>query len=501
LTHEQWERTVVDLFRLEDPTGLTEGLREDPGDGAFLFDNNGRDLSVDEALWGGYQRAASELAARVATDPGRLDRILPDGSRDRDHAEAFVRRFGLRAHRRPLTDPEVGEYLTLYDAAPGLYADMAPFEAGVRLVLEAFLQSPFFLYRTELSDEARDGLVALDGWEIASRLSYFLWSSMPDAELFALAEAGDLRDPAVVAEQARRMLREPRAEDVVVRFHQQLLGVEAYRSIRPSETFFPEVAQDLGELAARENELFLRSELVERGGGLGALLTSPRSFVNDDLAAVYGLEGSYGDELVPAELDPDRRPGVFTRVGFLAKNATSRDPDPIHRGVFLAERFNCIQISAPPDDIPPLPEPSGRTNREAIEELTEQPGTVCRSCHEPTINPFGFPFESYDATGGWRTEDRGYAVDPTAAPLIDGEATPVEGAPGLIHAMAASRSVHECYAQHLVEFAFGQEVAPEDRILVQRLGHLSLDDAGVYELLVELATSRAFLMRSAERLP
>jgi hypothetical protein len=501
LTHDQWERTVRDLLRMDRRPGLSEGFRKDPGDAEFLFDNNGRTLSVDQALWRGYQRAAIQLAEQVATDPARLEPILPGGEEGRGQAEDFVRHFGKRVHRRPLTDEQVGEYMGLYAVAPDLYREMPRFEAGIRLMLEAFLQSPHFLYRTELSDEEKDGVIPLSGWEIASRLSYFLWDSMPDDELFSLAESGALRDPHVVAEQAKRMLQDPRADDVIVDFHQQLLEVSEFESIQPSDTFFPEAADDLGELAVRENTRFLQGELIEREGGYYELLTSNRTFVNDDLAAVYGLEGSYGDELVPAELDPDRRAGLFTQVGFLATNATSRDPDPIHRGVFLAERINCIQISAPPNDIPPLPEPSGGTNRQTIEELTEQPGTACQSCHGPTINPFGFPFESYDATGGWRTEDRGQPVDTTAEPPIDGEATPVAGAIELMHAMATSRSVHECYTKHWVEYAFGQPLAAENKILVQRLGERSLERASVDELLVQLVTSEAFLARSTEKLP
>ncbi|MFW5921498.1 MAG: DUF1588 domain-containing protein, partial [Polyangiales bacterium] len=267
-----------------------------------------------------------------------------------------------------------------------------------------------------------------------------------------------------------------------------------------SDTFFPEVADDLGELAVQENEMFIRDELIEREGGWYDLLTSNRTFVNDDLAAIYGVEGSYGDELQPVELDPAERAGLFTQVGFLATNATSRDPDPIHRGVFVAKRINCIRISAPPDDIPSLPAPMEQTNRQTIEDLTEEPGTVCASCHSPTINPFGFPFESYDAVGQWRTEDRGYDIDTTSEPMVDDTPTPVNGALDLVDAMANSEAVHECYAQHWVEYAFGRPLDEEDRVLVSRLGQRSLDRASVEDILVELVSTEAFLARSTEEL-
>ncbi|MFW5921130.1 MAG: DUF1592 domain-containing protein, partial [Polyangiales bacterium] len=238
LTHEQWERTVRTLFRLDATTGMSEGFRSDPGQAGYLFDNNGQSLSVDEALWAGYQRAAVDLAEDITSDPARLEAILPpDDGEARARAERFVRSFGKRAHRRPLTDMQVDEYMALYDAAPALYDGMDPFDAGIRLMLEAFLQSPYFLYRVEQSTNESDGVVPLDGWEIAARLSYFLWDSMPDEELFSLAESGALEDPEVVASQAERMLEDDEAEHVLLDYHRQLLDVDKFESIRPSDTF------------------------------------------------------------------------------------------------------------------------------------------------------------------------------------------------------------------------------------------------------------------------
>src|SRR5690606_5368514 len=133
----------------------------------------------------------------------------------------------------------------------------------------------------------------------------------------------------------------------------------------------------------------------------------------------------FGSDFQQVELNGDQRAGILTQVGFLASHATSVMPDPIHRGVFVAKRLSCLTISAPPDAVPPLPEPGDKTNREAVEEHTEAEGTSCRNCHGVVINPFGFPFESYDAIGAFRTEDNGKPVNTAAAPLIDGEPTPV----------------------------------------------------------------------------
>ncbi len=498
LTHAQWESTVRDLLHLEGETGLAPSLRLDSLPGDAVFDNRGDALEVDEVLWGNYQRAASELADRVTADPALLARLLPPGaSEDEAGAEMLVRELGMRAHRRPLEPTEVEEYMTLYRRGAGLYGSLDAFRSGVRLVIEALLQSPHFLYRVELSDTRVEGIVPLDDYEIASRLSYALWGSMPDEELFAAAAAGMLRDPAGVEVQARRMLDDPRAEQTIVGFHRQLFDVGTFTSIAPSSAAFPEASPQLADYATQEHDLFVREIVFGREGTYRDLLTSTATFANDELARIYGLSGSFGEELVPVTLDASQRRGVFTQVGFLASNATTTDPDPIHRGVFLAERIACIAINAPPLDTPPVAPVAGRTNRQTIEDHTQQPGSICAGCHAQIINPFGFPFESYDALGAWRTEDRGFPVDTTASPPIDGAPTPVRDATELADALADSQWAHECYVQHWIEYALGRDAASEDAALVAELSERSrAGELAVREMVVAIVTSRAFLTRN-----
>jgi hypothetical protein len=504
LTHLQWENTARDLLRLDGPTGVRDALREDPRRGGFLFDNDVERLDVDEALWQGYERAAAALAERVVSSPALLAAILPPavaGEGDRARAERFVREFGRRAHRRPLEAADLVAYMDVYDAAAALDPDRPAFEAGIRLLIEAFLQSPYFLYRLELSGHAQGGTIPLDGYERASRLSYLLWNTMPDDALLDAAAAGTVNSEEGLLAEAERMLDDPRAEDTLLRFHALLLEVDKFASIAPSRAFFPDVPDHLAALALRENELFLRHVLGAYDGGWHDLLTLPETFVNADLARIYGLTGTYGDDFEHASLDASQRRGLFTQVGFLATNASSALPDPIHRGVFLAERISCIHIAAPPNDLPPLPAAEGRTNREVVESHTEQPGTPCASCHTGIINPYGFPFESFDAVGAWQTHDNGYPVDTSASPLIGTDTVAVRGALDLVDRMAEHRAVHECYIQHWVEYAFGRSSADGDRALVGRLGELSLDRASVRRVLAELVASPAFTTRSTEELP
>lgn len=502
LSHVQWENTVQDLLRLPEPTGLSSELRADPFVGGFIFDNNVLSLEVDQALWAGYQRAAVELAELAVTDPEILAAIAPDeGLDEATRAREFVASFGLRAFRRPLDEAELDDYLALFDRGPELYEDTTGFAAGVRLVLEGMLQSPHFIYRVEDSEEIVGNVIPLDSWEIASRLSYFLWNTMPDDALLAAAAAEELGDVDAVRTQALRMLESPRAQAVVERFHHQLLRVDRFASADPSPAFYPEVPEDLGMLATAEHEAFLRHTVFEGDGSWGDLLTSTETFVNDELAKLYGLEGTFGAELTRVDLDPAERRGLFTQIGFLAANSTSANPDPIHRGVFLAKHIVCHTIAAPPDDIPPIPAPDAtQTNREAVEALTEAPGSECVACHSQLINPFGFAFEGYDATGAFRTSDNGKAVDSTATVVLGDGQVAVSSALELVEAMAIDAKVHECYARHWLEFAMARPHEDMDDPLTDRLGAESLEDMSVKDLLVELAVSRPFLTRSVEEM-
>ncbi|MGH1341834.1 MAG: DUF1592 domain-containing protein [Nannocystales bacterium] len=499
LTHTQWENTVQDLLYLDTPTGFSESFRADPSNAGYLFDNSAAALEVDQALWSGYQRAAVDTAALAVTTPAVLAAILPvDGGDDAARAEAFVRDFGMRTFRRPLEEDEVIAYAALFPGAADLYDETTGFDAGVQLVIETMLQSAHFLYRIEASTEADGDVIALNDFEVAQRLSYFLLDSMPDDELFDVAVEGSLTQGDVLEDQARRLLADPRARQVVETFHDDLFDAESYLSASPLPAFYPDAPSDLGELAVQEFHTFVDRTLIDDQGGVYDLLTSNVTYVNDDLAAIYGVTGVTGDEFQRVELDPELRRGLFTQIGFLVGNATGVQPDPIHRGAFISERIACSELPPPPDDIPPLPDVAGLTNREAIEELTEEPGSNCAGCHSVFINPMGFPFENYDSTGAFRTQDDGKTVDPATTVILDGQENPVANAVELADLLAQSPSVHECYAKHWVEYASGRPALPEDEALVHRLAAASLDSsASMQDTLVEIVKSQPFTTRSA----
>jgi hypothetical protein len=494
---------VRDLFRLPVDTGFSSELGQDALPASFLFDNPAEALAVDATQWSGFARAAEHVAEFVTTDATRLAAFVPSGAT----ADSFIRDFGLRAHRRPLSEEDVALYATVFAAGNGAYAGVDAFTGGVRLVIEAMLQSPFFLYRAELTTDVDPALgrVHLDPYEIASRLSYALWQSMPDDELFAAAGAGLLgatSDEGVssVEAQATRMLDDERATRAMISFHDQLLEAEKAMGIAPSPAFFPDAPSNLGEQAIEEQDLFL-ADLFTSGGGFADMLTSTRAFVNEDLARIYGVPGVTGEAMVPVELDPAVRRGLFTRVAWLASNATSVDPDPIHRGVFIARRMACLPLSAPPADIPPLPALSDdQTNRERVEMHTET-NEPCISCHTEVINPYGFPFEMYDATGAVRSvELNGQPIDTATTPLFDNGPEPVANALDLSDKMADSRVFHDCYAEHWLNVTTGRNKSDADTALVQRLGWGSKTGMSIKDLLVEIVTSPAFLERNINEL-
>lgn len=502
LTHSQWEKTIADLFFLDEETELTTEFRSDPRQSGYLFEGNGEALEIDPTLWSAYQRAASQIAERVTNDSADLSAIMPanaDSESDEQRAESFIIEFGARAFRRPLQKDEVQSYMALYQAGLSSYADQSGFSGGIRLVLEGMLQSPHFLYLVESSTAEVDGLIPLNGHERAVRLSYFLWGTMPDAELFAAAADGSLDTEAGVRAQAQRMLRDERARDVFVHFFDKVLDVERYEAIAPSDNLFPDVTDKLSEFAMEETRQFVEREMFEGSGTLRDLLLSTTTYVNSDLADIYGLDGTYGADFVEAALDPAERSGVLTQIGFLAAHATSRDPDPIHRGVFVAKRLSCLTKSAPPDNVPPLPDPEGKSNRQLVEEHTEAPGTSCRNCHSVWINDFGFPFESYDAVGGYRTMDGDHPVDPSGNPPIDGEEVQVGNARDLSSALADSEQYHECMAGHLIAFAQARPDTDDDQAIIEGLGELSRKDAVPFEqLMEEMAVAVSFLNRAVE---
>jgi hypothetical protein len=501
LTLREWENTVRDLLRLDDITGFSSQLPSDAAPAGYLFDNPSQALSVDQTQWAGFQRAAAAATSLVMDDPAALDRLLPPDNGDDDaRATAFIIDFGRRAHRRPLSQADIDGYLQVYRVGRSNHADGSDFAGGVRLVIEAFLQSPFFLYRVELSSVAAGGVIPLTSYEMAQRLSYALWNTMPDDPLFEVAAADQLRTTEDIAAEARRMLDDDRATAMVDHVMGQLWERYRLNSVRPAPARYPDAPVDLGAMAREESQRFLAAQF-QGGGSLADLLTSTQTFVNADLALIYGLEGDFGESFEPVELDPTTRRGLLTHVAFLAQNSTAFNPDPIHRGAFVARRLLCLDISAPPANLPPPPELEGpHTNRDVVEAHTQAPDSVCVGCHTYIINPFGFPFEMYDAVGAVQTTDNGLPINTATTPFIGGQEVPVGDALELTDRLVDNDAAHACFAQHWLSATLGRNTVPEDAPMLTRLTADSFDGQSVKDLLATLVSSGTFTARSTTEL-
>ena len=498
LTHLQWENTVRDLLHLNAPTGLVETLIPDVSTSGYS--TNATALKVTADLWADYERVSRELAAVVRADPQLVAGISPDPmpSTLAEQRDAFIAEFGRRAFRRPLTTDEATRYAQLFDDAPAILFANDAYEAGVELTLRAMLQSPFFLYRMELGTTEVDGAIPLSGYEIAARLSYSLWNTMPSDAMLDAAEAGQFDTPEAIRDQVALMLEDMRAQNMVASFHHEYLHTSTFFDIKKQEGLFPEWLPTTGADLRHELELFVLDLVFQSDGGFSELLTSPFTYVNENLAAIYGVEGVSGEAFQRVELDPTQRAGVLTRLGPLAYNSTLAQPDPIHRGVFVAKDIICADLPPPPMNVPSVPSDSAPTNRERVDLHTGK-GTCGEGCHSSIINPAGFPFEYYDSIGAFRTEDNGYPVNGADTYILDGHPASYDNAVEFSAVLAASLQVNRCYAQQWLDYLYGRDHTNADEPLLYDIAARSRDGVlTIKELIAELLTSPAYLTRSTQ---
>jgi len=395
LTHDQWENSVRDLLQLPAVSGLSSTFTSDPPGSTFT--NNESRLYVTSGLWSDYQGAAETLSQQVARDATALSRVTGGTT----VAATFIRNFGRRAYRRDLTTDEEAKYGALFTSAAAMFNSGNAFADGVQLVIETMLKSPYFIYRMESAATGQP----LSGYEMASKLSFLLRNTMPDATLLDAAKAGGLNTADGIATQAQTMLDAMPARTVFQRFHAELFEIDRYRSMEKDPAVFPKFnATMAADLETADLQLF--DYLYGQGLGFKDLLQTQVAFVNQTTAPLYGMTAT-GTTFKQVALGADR-PGYFTRAGFLAYFGTLREPDPIRRGVGIIRGVFGATDFAPPAGvvIPPLPDfVAGQTNRQRVDAATG-PGTCGASCHGQFINPLGFAFERFDALGQARTMDR-----------------------------------------------------------------------------------------------
>jgi hypothetical protein len=354
------------------------------------------------------------------------------------------------------------------------------------------------LYRVESSTDVKDNRVWLNGYEVASRLSYALWNTMPSDELFAAAEKGELADTAGIEKWARTMLDDARAQSILVSFHEQLLRTSNYGTVSKDSKLFPAFTKDLQPILQDEAHRFI-DDVMKAGGGIRDLLTKPVTFVNNRTASYYGLGGTFSAAMQRVDLDPQERAGILTQLGFLSRNGGLVESDPIHRGVTINLNLLCVKIVAP-NMVPPLPvQKPDQTNRELVTSHTAGCGT---GCHDTRINPIGFAFEHYDAIGAWRDLDANKPVDSSATYVMDGKTVTFQNAVELSQLLSKSRQVHECYASSWLEYALGRAVVSSaESQSIKLIADASTTGASAKDLLAKITTLDAFRARPVEEAP
>jgi Protein of unknown function (DUF1592)/Protein of unknown function (DUF1588)/Protein of unknown function (DUF1595)/Protein of unknown function (DUF1585)/Protein of unknown function (DUF1587) len=498
LSHTQYDNAVRALTGLD-----TDPAADFPPDQNQAGFDRGMDLQVADALGKAYRSSAETIAAAVVASPAAFQTVVTCDPATGDAClRTFIAGFGRLAYRRALTDAEKTAYAALAAQGPTLVDGTADaFHKSVQTALEAFLQSPNFLYRAELSTTQLGNLVTLSGLEIASRLSFLIQNGPPDDTLLQAAEAGELGTSAQVVAQAQRLVATPAARDTVRDFHHQWLLMDAYANkLTKDATLYPTVTPALAPTLIAEMEQFVGAVTFDLGKGFPSLMTAPFTFVNKTTAPLYGVTGSFGDTLQRVDLNPSQRAGLFTRLGFLATNAYSNQSSPIHRGAFVQRRVLCATIPDPPPNVPQLPPLAAtQTTRQEVDMHTAP--DACAGCHHALINPVGFGFENYDAVGQWRATENGIAIDATGT--LAGTAAAAAGTASFTDAisesqlLAASPEARRCYVTQWVRYAFGRQETPADSCPVAAIAaNLGDDSYRVTSLMVDVTRTKPFMFRA-----
>ncbi len=498
LLKRQYDAVVRDLLGI---TVLADGRAPSAG----LYDDFDGPMNKDS--WIFFQEVGAKVASAVMNGATKSKFITCDPAAP-DCLKQTVEAFGRKAFRRPLTTAEVDRFLKLGQTTPaGTPAEVA------ETTLYAFLVSPSFLQITELTQEAEPttpGAIKLSQYEVAARLSFLLWGSIPDETLSMAADAGQLTTKDQILAQATRMIgvREKTAP-LVANFHRKYLEMDNadahWWKVDHDKTKFPlypgETAKDT---YGHELDRFFE-EVAFAGGSFKDIFLSNVAFVNKDTAPIYGLDGSaYGTELTRVELDPAQRPGFLTRLGFLSSYSHYESTSPILRGAFITVSIIGVNPGAPDPNFFLTAAPPGdyKTERSYVEALTGQPN--CKGCHIPYINPPGFAMENYDSIGKWQTVDPRANGDAVAGAItIDSDVTFAEGnvkkitSPRqLMEELAQVPAAKRIYAEKWVSFATGRLPNAQDACAVDQLElKLASDGYTVLSLLGDLTQSDSFRLR------
>jgi hypothetical protein len=495
LNKAEYNNTIRDLTGLD--LNLSDSFpSDDVGDG---FDNIGDVLSLPPILLEKYLDAAYTIADGIFEDDAIKQKLLPHQPKAENllaQAEAArlnVQHFASMAFRRPVTEAEQIRLFTIIRNA--WERDSEPDEI-YKTIIVAVLSSPHFLFRVEKDPEQNDddGIRELDGFELASRLSYFLWSSMPDQRLLDLAKSGDLIRRGVLIAETKRMLLDPKAIALVDNFAGQWLQLRDVSRLMPDPDLFPDFDDELRVSMRRETELFFATMIREDRSVL-EFLTADFTYVNQRLARHYGLEPVVGDGFQRVTLAKGRR-GVLTHASILMLTSNPTRTSPVKRGKWILENILAEPPPSPPADVPELEE--GIETLGSLREQMEQhrSNEACAVCHR-TMDALGFGLENFDAIGAWRDQDGRFTIDATGE-LPGG--MKFDGAEDLMQILTKNKAEQfcRCLTQKLLTYGLGRGLTSHDRCVVNdTYAELQKNGYRFSELVIAIVTSDPFTMREA----
>jgi hypothetical protein len=501
LNRSEYNNVIRDLMHLD-----FKPAKDFPADDSgYGFDNIGDVLSVSPLLLEKYLSAAekiSEQAVAVSSRGKSLSStrltefqkqyfkypIVPDNRRR--IAEDFARAFMRRAYRREVSSEEIKNVLVLAKQAVD---DGGSFEEGVRLAVQAVLVSPHFLFRWELdgAPDNPESVRLLNEFELAARLSFFLWNSQPDDQLLKYANKGQLRKN--LGKEVERMLKDVKAQSFIESFVGQWLELRNLNVYQPDKKLFPIFTPSLRNDMRRETEL-LFSHIMRGNHSVLELLSADYSFVNEPLASHYGINGVKGKNFRSVSLRGTHRGGILGHASILTITSDPNRTSPVKRGKYVLENILGTPPPAPPPDVPPLSE-SGKisgTLRDQFMKHRQDP--ACASCHK-LMDPIGFAFENYDAIGRYRTKDNGLPID-AGGKLETGES--FDNATDLRRILFSQKQEYfaRCMTEKMLTYALGRGLEYYDKRTIDRIvARLKGNNYRFNELVQGIVTSLPFDMK------
>jgi hypothetical protein len=487
LTRTQFRNVMQDVFAFD--VDLSD-LDPDSWDGDFAAIGASKVVTSERGVEQYHEAIEQAVDALFADATKAREFVGCDATANAECVHQFIERMGRIAWRRPLTDGEVTNLVNIAQTIATDYDD--PME-GLRWATVALFWSVNFIYRSESGVQANAGVLRYSGYEMASRLAFFLWNSAPDADLLDAASRGELDTPAGVRAAAERLLDTPAGRESVGAFAEEYMRLDRVGTQAKDPALFPEYNANLQAAMVKDMRDVWQAVAFDDNASAMELFSTKRVVVNADLARLYGIDdsGMTGDEFREVTLSEDSpRIGILGKAAFLSQFANQKEGSPTLRGKFIRQSLMCLNVPSPPGDvdlvIDEAPIDMPMTKRERLELHRENPS--CANCHA-FMDPLGLPLETFDALGRYRTTELGLEIDPSG----DFDGTPVANARELGIAVSDSETVARCLVRKFYSYALGYPERTVDRVVVDELAG-AFTDSGykLRELVLAITGHEAF---------